>query len=102
MDKLHIIALMFAVAAVILSAIAFHKQNKKENFASSTKPRKALKKAKRTPMALKAKKENFYAESAPKKSVVPIIIGVVFFVILMAIYLSPVKYGTMSFPAFSF
>ena len=101
MDKLHIIALMFAVAAVILSAIAFHKQ-KKENFASSTKPRKALKKAKRTPMALKAKKENFYAESAPKKSVVPIIIGVVFFVILMAIYLSPVKYGTMSFPAFSF
>lgn len=75
MDKLHIIALVFSIGAVILSAIAFHKQNKKENF---------------------------YAEPAPKKSVVPIIIGVVFFVILMAIFLAPVKYGTISFPAFSF
>ncbi len=74
MDKLHIIALMFAVAAVILSAIAFHKQNKKENF---------------------------YAEPAPKKSVVPIIIGVVFLIILVALFLAGGRGSAMSFPIFS-
>ncbi len=75
MDKLHIVALVFSIGAVILSAIAFHKQNKKENF---------------------------YAESAPKKSpIVPIIIAVVFLIILVALFLAGGRGSAMSFPIFS-
>jgi len=77
MDKLHIVALVFSIGAVILSAIAFHKQNKKENF---------------------------YAEPAPKKSsVVPIIIFIVVIIVLLALFVAGGKHGSaMSFPAFSF